>query len=106
VERIAHADAIEVDELATTTQEEKGFGPSDLSSKRSVMTQEEKIRICFLQAESNDNEILSTSDIGYHPQLSQEKKMLSTAPVNAALTQTMNNTFLYRIKVAGKEDQR
>jgi len=32
--------------------------------------------------------------------------MLSSAHVNAALTRTMNDTFLNNIKMAGKEDEK
>jgi len=32
--------------------------------------------------------------------------MLSSAHVNAALTRTMNDSFLDKIRVAGKEDER
>jgi len=34
------------------------------------------------------------------------KEMSSNARVNAALTQTMHNSFLDKIRVAGKEDER
>jgi len=33
-----------------------------------------------------------------------EKEMLSSTHVNAALTRTMNDSFLNKIRVAGKED--
>jgi len=54
----------------------------------------------------SNNECFSAPDIGYHPQLIKEREMLSRAHVNAALTRTMNDGFLDKIKVAGKEDER
>jgi len=36
----------------------------------------------------------------------KEKEMLSSAHVNAALTRTMNDSFLNKIRVAGKDDER
>jgi len=36
----------------------------------------------------------------------KETEMLSSAHVNAALTRTMNDAFLDKISVAGKEDEK
>ena len=36
----------------------------------------------------------------------KEKEMLSSVHVNAAVTRTMNDSFLDKIKVAGKEDEK
>jgi len=36
----------------------------------------------------------------------KEKEMLSSARVNAALTQTMNDTFLNKIRVTGKDEEK
>jgi len=46
------------------------------------------------------------ADIGYHPWLIKEKEVLSSAHVNAALTRTMNDSFLNKIGGAGKEDEK
>jgi len=97
---------MEADELGITERGERGFGSSSLNPKRSMTTQAEGICICFLQEESNDNQFFNVMDIGYHPRLMQEKEMLASAQVNAALTSTINNTFLDKIKVAGKEDRK
>jgi len=36
----------------------------------------------------------------------KEKEMLSSIYVNAALTRTINESFLDKIRVAGKEDEK
>jgi len=82
-----------------------GFGSSDMNPKRSITAKEEGVKICFLQADTNNNEFFSGADIDYHPRLMKEREMLSSAHVNAALTRTMNDSFLDKIRVAGKEDE-
>jgi len=47
-ERIADADAIQLDDLGTTERGKKGFGSSDLSLKRPITAKEEKIQICLV----------------------------------------------------------
>ena len=104
VEKIANPDAMEVDNLGRTERGKMGFGSSDMNPKRSITAKEEKVRICFLHAVTSENEFFSAADISYHPRLMREREMLSSAHVNAALTRTMNDTFLDKIRAAGKED--
>jgi len=105
VEKVANADAMEVDDLGITERGKTGFGSSDMNPKRSIMAKEEGVRICFLQANTNNNEFFSAADLDYHPRLMKEREMLSSAHVNAALTRTMNDSFLDKIRAAGKEDE-
>ena len=104
VERIEEADTMEVDDLAMPQRGGRVCRSSDLNPKRSITMKEERIPICFLQAESNANEFFSARDIGCHPQLIHEKEVLSSPHVNGALTRTMNDTFLNSIRLGGKED--
>jgi len=106
IERIANADGMEVDELETTERGKSGFGSSDLNPKRWITAKEEGVKICFVHAETSENKFFSAVDIGYYPRLMKEREMLSSTHVNAALTQTMNDAFLDKIRVAGKEDER
>jgi len=106
IEPVANADAMEVDSLETTERGKSGVGSSDLNPKRSITAKEEGVKICFLHEDTDNREFFGVADIGYHPRLAREKEMLSSAHVNAALTQTMNNAFLDKIRVAGKEDER
>ena len=106
IERNAKADAMEVDELETTERGKKGSGSSDLNPKGSIKAQEEKVKICFLHTDTGNNKFFSAANIGYHPRLMKEKEMLSSAHVKAALTRIINDSFLDKIKVAGKEDEK
>jgi len=106
IERIADADAMEVDDLGMTERGRKGFGSSDLNPKRSITAREAGVRICFLHANTSENKFVSTADVGYYPQLMKEKEMLSRAHVNAALMRTMNDSVLNKIRATGKEDKK
>jgi len=83
-----------------------GFGSSDMNPKRSITAKEGTVRVCFLHADTSENEFFSAADISYHPRLMREREMLSSAHVNAALTRTMNETFLDKIRAAWKEDEK
>jgi len=106
VEKVANADAMEVDDLGITERGKIGFRSSDMNPKRSITAKEEEVKIGFLHTDISENEFFSQSDIGHHPRLMKEKQMLSRADVSAALTQTMNDSFLDKIRVAGKEDEK
>jgi len=92
-----------VDTLGTTERGNEGFGSSNLNPKRSITAKEEGIKICFLQAENGNTEFFSVTDIGYHSRLMREREMLSSTHINAAMTRTMNDPFLNKIKVRGKK---
>ena len=106
IERVANADAMEGDNLEITERGKSGFGSSNLSPKRSITAKEEGVKMCFLHTNTDDNEFFSTADIDYHPRLMKEREMLSSAHVNAALTRTINDAFLDKINMAGKEDKK
>ena len=97
---------MELDDLGTTKSGETGLGSTDLSLKPSITAKEAAIKIFFLHIELSDNEFFSAPDIGYHPPLLRESAMLPSAHVNAALTGTMNDAFLDKIKVAGTEHEK
>jgi len=106
VEKVANADAIEADDLGITERGKMRFGSSDVNPKRFITAKEEKTPICFLHGDRSKTEFFSAADIGYHPRLMKENEMLSSVHVNAALTRTMNDSFLDKIRVAGKEDEK
>jgi len=106
IEKVANADAMEVDDLETTERRTMGFGSSNLNPKRSITAKEEEIKICFLHTDTSENEFFSAADIGYHPRLMKEREMLSSTHVNAALTRTINDAFLDKMRTAGKEDEK
>ena len=104
VENIPLDEAMEIDELDETEPGTKGFGSTDLGTKRLITTKETKITMCFLNPNSEYNEYLHDEDIETNPQLHQEVVMLSNAIIAAVRMQTMDKSFLYRIRMAGKED--
>jgi len=106
IEKVANSDALEVDDLEANERVKSGFGSSYLNPKRSITAKEEGVKICFLNADTDNNEFFSAADIDYHPGLTKEREMLSSAHVNVALTRTMNDAFLDVITVAGKEDEK
>jgi len=106
IERIANGDAMAVDDLGIAERGKLGFSSSDLNPKRSITAKEEDVKICFLHADRCGNKFFSAADIGYHPRLIREKGMLSSAHLNAAMTQTMNDSFVEKIRVGGKEDEK
>jgi len=55
------------------------------------MAKEEAVEICFLHADTSDNEFFSAANIGNLPWLMREREMLSSAHINAALTWTVND---------------
>jgi len=106
VEKVANAHAMRVDDLGITERGKMGFGSSDMNPKRSIPAKEEDVKICFLHTDTSENEFFSAADIGCYPRLMKEKEMLSSAHVNSALTWTMNDSFLDKIRVAGNEDEK
>jgi len=101
---IVNADTMEVDDLEVTKGGEMGFGSSDLNPKRSITAKEAEVKIWLLHTDTSDNKFFRAADIRYHPQLMQGRIMLSSAHVNAALTRTMHDSFLDRMRVAGKKE--
>ena len=106
IEKVGNADAMQVDDLETTEGGKSGFGSSDLNPKRSITAKEEGVKICFLHADQDNNEFFSVADIGYHPRLTKDRDMLSSTHVNAPLTQSMNDAFLDKIRMAGQKDEK
>jgi len=82
--RNAEADAREVDDLARTRRGKMGFGSSDPNHMRSLTATEGVVKICFLHAETVNNQFFSGTDIGYHTRILRERAMFSSAHVNAA----------------------
>ena len=82
----------------------EGCGSRDLGPKRLITSKEPKITMCFLNPNPEYNEYLDDKDIKTNPRLRQEVVMLSNAIIAAVHMQTMDEAFLNRIRMAGKED--
>ena len=104
VEKIQTHDAIEIDSLDDTGRGTQGFGSSDLGPKRLIACEELKVKMCFLNPDPQDNSYFDEEDIHRHSSLRNEITMLSSAMIAAIQMQTMDDSFLDRIRTAGKED--
>ena len=92
-------------ELVETEHGTKGFGSSDVGPKRLITVEEQKVMMCFLYPDSRNNSYYDKEDIHTHTDLTQEVTMLSRAMIATVQMQTMNDSFLDRIREAGKEDE-
>ena len=104
VERIQLDEAMEIDELDETERGTEGFGSTDLGPKKLITTKEAKITMCFLNPKPEYNKYFDDEDIETNPRLRQEVVMLSNAIIAAVHMQAMDESFLNRIRMAGKED--
>jgi len=104
VEKIQKHDAKEIDNLEDTDRRTKGFGSTDIGPKRRIMCEELKVKMCLLNPDPQDNSYFDKEDIHTHASLQDEITMLSSALIAAIQMQTMDDSFLDRIRTAGKED--
>ena len=104
VERIQTSEAMVVDKLVQTEWGTQGFGSTDLGPKRLITSKEPKIMICFLHPDPRNSTFYEEEDILTHADMTREVTMLSNAIIAAVQMQTMNETFLHRIRMAGKDD--
>jgi len=68
------------------------------------MCEELKVKMCFLNPDPQDNSYFDEVDIHTHTRLRDEITMLSSAMIAAIQMQTMDDSFLDRIRTKGKED--
>jgi len=104
VEKIQKHDAMEIDNLDDTERGAQGFGSSDLGPKRLIACEELKVKICFLNPDPQDNSYYDKEDMQTHSSLRDEITMLLSAMIAAIQMQTMDDSFLDRLRSAGKED--
>ena len=104
VEKIQTHDAMEIDNLEDTARGTRRFGSSDIAPKRLITCEELKVKICFLTPDQLDHSYFDEEDIHTHASLRDEVTMLSSAMIAAIQVQNMYNSFLDRIRTAGKED--
>jgi len=95
---------MEIDKLDDTERGTQGFGSSDLGPKRLIACQELKVKMSFLNPDQQANSYCDEEDIHTHSSLRDEITMLSSAMIAAIQMQTMEDSFLDRIRVARKED--
>jgi len=104
VEKIQTHNAIVIENLEDTDKGSRGFGSSDIALKRLITCEELKVKMCFLNPNPQDNSYFDEEDIQTQASLLDEVIMLSSAMIAAIQMQTMDDSFLDRIRAAGKED--
>ena len=104
VERIQTSEAVGVEELVETERGTQGFGSTDLGPKWLITTKEHKIMMCFLHTDPRNNTVYDEEDILTHADMTREVTVLSNTIIAAVQMQTMEETFLNRIRIAGKDD--
>jgi len=103
VEKIQTHDAIESDNLQDTDRGTQGFGSSDIGPKSLIWCEERNVKMGCLNPDPQDNPYFDEEDIHTHTSLQDEITMLSSAMIAAIQMQTMDDSFLDRIRAAGKE---
>jgi len=68
------------------------------------MCEELKVKMCFLTPDPQDPTCFYEEDIHTHASLREEVTMLSSVMIGAIQMQTRGDSFLDRIRAAGKED--
>ena len=104
VEKIQTSKAVVVDKLVETERGAQGFGSTDLGPKRLITSKAHKIMICFLHPDPRNNTFYDEEDILAHADMTREVTLLSNAIIAAVQMQTMDQTFLDRIRTARKND--
>jgi len=105
IEKIHTSDIMEVDELELTERADRGFGSTDMSSKRTISVTDAQPMICFLQADSNNNEYFDVEDIGNHPRLRQEHVLMSSAIISQVEMKVFEVDFMSMVVAASERDQ-
>jgi len=95
---------MQIDNLEDTERGIREFGSRDIGPKRLLMCEELKVKMCFLNPDQRDNSYFDEGDIHTHRSLRDEITMLSSAMIAAIQMQTMDDSFLGRIRAAGKEE--
>jgi len=104
VEKIETHCTMEIDNMEDTKRGTRGLDSCEIGPKRLIMCEELKLNMCFLNPEPEDNSDFDEEDIHTRASLRDEITMLSGAMISAILMQTMDDSFLDRIRTPGKED--
>jgi len=95
---------MEIDNLQDTQRRTEGFGSSDIGPKRPITCEALKDKMCFLTKDPQDISYFDEDDIHTHSSLRDGITMLSSVMITAIQMQTIDDSFLDRIRVAGKVD--
>jgi len=96
---------MEVDELELTGRADSGFGSTDMSPKRTTTVTDAQPMICFLQADSSNNEYFDVEDIGNHSRLRQEHVLMSGVSIPQVEMKVFEADFISTVITASERDQ-
>jgi len=105
IEKINTPDIMEVDKLELTDRANSGIGSTDMSTKRTISVTYAQPMVCFLQAQSSNNEYFNIEDIGNHPRLRQEYVLMSSAIISQAEMKAFEVDFIATVVAASERDQ-
>jgi len=100
IEKINTSDIMEVNELELTERADSGFGSTEMSPKRRISVTDARPVICFLQANSNNNEYFDVEDIDSHPRLRQEHVLMSSAIISQVKMKVFEADFIATVVAA------
>jgi len=95
---------MENENLDDTERGAQEFASSDLGPKRLITCEELKVKTFFLNPNPQHNSYFDEEDIHTHSSLRDEITMLSSAMIATVQMQTMDDSFLDRIRAARKGD--
>jgi len=95
---------MEIHNVENTDRGTEGLGSSDIRPQRLIMCEELNVKMYFLNPDPRENSYFDEEDIHTCASRPDEITMLSSAMIAAIQMQTMDNSFLDRIRAAGKED--
>ena len=93
-----------VDKLVERERGTQGFASTDFGPNRLITSKEQKIMMCFLHPDPRNNTLYDEEDILTHADVKREVTLLSNAIIAAVQMQTMDETFLDRIRTARKNN--
>jgi len=105
IKKINTSDIMKVNKLELMKRADSGFGSTDMSPKRPISVIEAQPMICFLQADSNNNEYFDVEDIGSHPILRQEHVLMSSAIISQVEMKVLEADFIATVVAASERDQ-
>ena len=88
-----------------TEPAESGFGTTYMSPKHTIPVTDAQPMICFLQADSSNNEYFDIEDIGNHPRLRLDHVLMSSTIISQAEKKTFEVDFIATAVATSERDQ-
>jgi len=104
IERINTSDKMEVDRLELIEWAHSGFRSTDMSPNRIIIVTDTQPMICFLQADSSNNEYCDIRYIGNYPGLSPEYVLMSSVIILQVEMKVFEADFISTVVTASKRN--